>query len=180
MKRCVVALLLVCLTQAYAAGQASPGPVVQTPTVFRGDPAPQPDPQTIANLKWFEVFKDEKLQALINDALTHNYDLRQAVARIDAARANYGITRSELFPTLGVSSDTINQRQSRSSTFDLPEPIKRDMTFHFVEHVEDVLAIALLEKNAAEQKTTDSAGRESHPLPEPEPASHEHVPVGQA
>ena len=63
---------------------------------------------------------------------------------------------------------------------DVPEPIKRDMTFHFVEHVEDVLEIALLEKAAAEQKTTDRAGRESHPLSEPEPAAHEHVPVGQA
>jgi ATP-dependent Lon protease len=40
--------------------------------------------------------------------------------------------------------------------------------------------LALLQKDAAEQKTTDRAGRESHPLPEPEPASHDHVPVGQA
>jgi outer membrane protein, multidrug efflux system len=125
----ICAFLSLCLTPAYAAGQTSPGPVVQTPTVYRGDPALQSDPQTIANLKWFEVFKDEKLQQLINEALTHNYDLRQAVARIDAARANYGITRSELFPTVGVSSDTINQRQSRSSTFDLPEPVQRDRSF---------------------------------------------------
>ena len=117
---CVICAFL-WLTQPYASGQ--------TPTTFRADPAPQPDPQTIANLKWFEVFKDEKLQELISEALAHNYDLRQAVARIDAARANYGITRSELFPTIGVSADTINQRQSRSSTFDLPEPIKRDRSF---------------------------------------------------
>jgi hypothetical protein len=45
------------------------------------------------------------------------------------------------------------------------------MQFHFVDHVEDVLAIALLDKSAAEQKTTDRAGRESKPLPEPEPAA---------
>ena len=66
---------------------------------------------------------------LINDALTHNYDLREAVARIDAARANVGIVRSEQFPTIGASADVINQRQSRSSNFDLPEPIKRDRSF---------------------------------------------------
>ena len=129
MKRLVVALLVVGLMQAYVAGQTSQRPAVQTPTTFRGDPATQPDPQTLANLKWFDVFKDEKLRELITEALTHNYDLRQAVARIDAARANYGITRSELFPTIGVSSDTINQRESRSAAFDLPEPIKRDRSF---------------------------------------------------
>jgi len=59
----------------------------------------------------------------------------------------------------------------------VPEPIKRDMQFHFVEPVADVLEIALLDRSAAEQKTTERAGRESKPLPEPEPAAHEHVPV---
>jgi len=63
---------------------------------------------------------------------------------------------------------------------DVPEPIKRDMTFHFVDHVEDVLGIALLPRSAAEQKTTDRAGRESHPLATPDPADHDHVPVGSA
>ena len=72
---------------------------VQTPSTFRGDPATQPDSQSLANLKWFELFKDEKLQQLIHDALANNYDLREAVARIDAARANLGIVRSEQFPT---------------------------------------------------------------------------------
>jgi len=53
---------------------------------------------------------------------------------------------------------------------DVPEPIKRDMTFHFVDHVEEVLMLALLPKAAADQKTTERAGRESKPLSEPEPA----------
>jgi len=55
--------------------------------------------------------------------------MRQAVARIDAARANLGLTRSEQFPQIVASGDIINQRQSRSAAFDLPEPIKRDRSF---------------------------------------------------
>jgi multidrug efflux system outer membrane protein len=129
MKRCVIALLLLSLTHTYVAGQKSQSSAVQTPPTFRGDTAAQPDPQTIASLKWFELFKDEKLQELMREALAHNYDLLQAVARVDAARANYGITRSAQFPTIGASSDVINQRQSRSAAFDLPEPIKRDRSF---------------------------------------------------
>jgi multidrug efflux system outer membrane protein len=130
MRHFVVVLLLLSLFQTYAVAQKSKQlPAVQTPSTFRGDTATQPDPQSLANLKWFELFKDEKLQELIREALAHNYDLRLAVARVDAARANYGITRSDQFPTIGASADVINQRQSRSSAFDIPEPVKRDRSF---------------------------------------------------
>src|SRR4030095_13546365 len=83
----------------------------------------------LADTKWFEVFKDDKLQELIRQALTSNYDLREAVARIDAAQANYGITRADQFPTITGSADVITERRSRSGTFDLPEPINRDRTY---------------------------------------------------
>src|ERR1044071_8043362 len=113
MKRCVAIVLLVCLTGTYVSGQKYQPPKEQVPTTYRGDSATQPDPQTLANLKWFDVFKDQKLQDLINEALTHNYDLREAVTRIEAARANVGITRSDQFPTIGAGADVLNQRQSR-------------------------------------------------------------------
>jgi outer membrane protein, multidrug efflux system len=129
MKRLVVTLLVACIAHTYAAGQKYQRPPVQTPTTFRGDPATQPDPQSLANLKWFELFKDEKLQQLINDALTHNYDLREAVARVDAARANLGITRSEQFPQIYASGDVLNTRSSRSAEVELPAPIQRDRSF---------------------------------------------------
>jgi len=128
-RRFVVALLLLSLTCTYGAGQKSQIPIVQTPSTYRGDITAQPDKQSLADLKWFNVFKDEKLQELINEAIAYNYDLREAVARIDAARASYGITRSDQFPTIGASTEVTNQRQSRSSAFDLPEPIKRDRSF---------------------------------------------------
>jgi multidrug efflux system outer membrane protein len=129
MRRIVVVFLLLCLFQTYAVAQKSQRPAVQTPSTYRGDTTTQPDPQTIANLKWFDLFKDEKLQELIREALAHNYDLREAVTRVDAARANYGITRADQLPTIAASSDVINQRQSRSSAVDIPEPIKRDRSF---------------------------------------------------
>ena len=62
-------------------------PAMAIPEVFR---APTPlsarQAESVADLKWFEVFKDEQLQTLIRTALAQNYDLRDAVARIDAAR----------------------------------------------------------------------------------------------
>ena len=129
MKRLVVFALICCLGQGYAFGQKYQRPQVPTPKEFRADPAAQPDPQTIADMKWFELFKDEKLQELIREALANNYDLREAVSRIDAARANYGIVRSDKFPTIAASGEVITQRNSRSGQFDIPEPIKRDRSW---------------------------------------------------
>ena len=61
---------------------------------------------SLADLKWLEVFKDEKLQELIRTALVQNYDLRDAVARVEAARANLGITRSEPVSAMRTSAAT--------------------------------------------------------------------------
>lgn len=89
-------------------------PSVEPPDVFRGTagPAAAPDPNSLADLKWFEVFKDERLQELIRTALARNYDLREAVARVDAARANLGVTRSDQFPNLTAGPDLTTLRNS--------------------------------------------------------------------
>jgi multidrug efflux system outer membrane protein len=74
----------------------------------------------MADLKWFEVFKDEKLQELERDALVQNYDLRDAVARVEAARANLGITRSNQFPNFNGGGDISTIRTSRDGATPLP------------------------------------------------------------
>jgi multidrug efflux system outer membrane protein len=96
-------------------------PAIDTPRSFR---APQPLPSTqaasIADLKWFEVFKDERLQDLIRTALDCNYDLRDAVARVEAARASVGITRSNQYPIFGAGAGVEINRQSRDGATSLP------------------------------------------------------------
>lgn len=132
MNRCViVGITIISLFTACKVGPNYKRAKVQTPSVYRGvpDPSAQPDPQTIADAKWFEVFKDDKLQQLIRESLVGNYDLREAVARVDAARANYGIVRADQFPTIVGSSDVVTERRSRSGAVDLPEAINRDRTF---------------------------------------------------
>ena len=82
--RLIVVLLITTLLTACTVGPKYQRPRVQTPAVYRGvaDPNVAPDPQTLADTKWFEVFKDDKLQELIRAALVSNYDLREAVARV--------------------------------------------------------------------------------------------------
>src|SRR5258708_8392574 len=94
---------------------------VKVPGNFRA-PAPLPPPQaaSLADLKWFEVFKDENLQQLIRIALEQNYDLRDAVTRVEQARSNLGITRSNQFPQFGATGELEITRLSRNGQFPLP------------------------------------------------------------
>lgn len=50
-----------------------------------------------------DVFKDRRLQTLIDEALVNNRDLRIAAANIAAARAQYRIQRADLLPSIAAS-----------------------------------------------------------------------------
>ena len=56
---------------------------------------------SVADLAWWQVFNDKALQGLITQALSNNYDLQAAVARIDQARAQVVVSRAELYPQVG-------------------------------------------------------------------------------
>ncbi|SMB21790.1 Outer membrane protein OprM [Sterolibacterium denitrificans] len=60
-------------------------------------------PESVAALPdWRDYFTDTRLQALIDQALEHNRDLRIATARIAEARAIHGIERAGRWPQLEV------------------------------------------------------------------------------
>src|SRR6266550_8279686 len=115
-KKLIVAVLIVSLLAGTVAGQKKyQSPAVKTPDAFRGIDTTAPTDQTsIGDLKWFEVFKDEELQKLVRTAMVQNYDLRAAVARINAARANLGLARSDQFPQFAVSADLTTTRTSKN------------------------------------------------------------------
>jgi multidrug efflux system outer membrane protein len=97
-------------------------PAVKTPATFRtATSEPAAEAASLADLKWWQVFKDEKLHELIQTSLVENYDLRDAVTRVEAARANLGITHSEQFPYAGASADVNTLRLSRNGQLPLPE-----------------------------------------------------------
>jgi multidrug efflux system outer membrane protein len=128
-KRLILIAVIVSLLSACMAGPKYRKPEVKSPAVFRADPAATPDPSSLADLKWFEVFKDERLQELIRTALVQNYDLREAVARVNAARANLGITRSDQFPTITTGADVTTLRNSAGGSFPIPSGVSLDRTF---------------------------------------------------
>src|SRR6516164_9324254 len=94
-------------------------PNVQIPAAFRG-PAASDQGQTqaasYADLPWWQVFQDPQLQELIRTALKQNYDLQLATERINAARAQVSITRSNLFPQVQGKADFLGGKESNFQT----------------------------------------------------------------
>ncbi len=58
---------------------------------------------SILNVKWFDIFNDETLKALITKGIQNNYDLRIAISRLDQAKANLGFTKANVLPTFQYS-----------------------------------------------------------------------------
>jgi multidrug efflux system outer membrane protein len=99
-------------------------PQVAVPGSFRApNPVSEPQAASLADLKWFEVFHDEKLQDLIRIALAENYDLRDAVTRVEQARANLGIARSNQLPQVDASGAFEINRTSRDGSLPLPQSL---------------------------------------------------------
>ena len=54
-------------------------------------------------LGWKDFLHDARLQKLIEMALKNNRDLRIAILNVESTRAQYGIQRSEMFPTVALN-----------------------------------------------------------------------------
>jgi multidrug efflux system outer membrane protein len=63
-----------------------------------------------ATIPWKELFSDERLQRLIDDALKNNRDLRLAALNVERARALYGIQSAELYPSVDAVGRGVRQR----------------------------------------------------------------------
>jgi outer membrane protein, multidrug efflux system len=93
-------------------------PAVAVPDAWRS--AGKPEPASLANLSWWELFQDEDLRELVGAALDANKDLRIAVARVDQARARVRLARSDQLPHLDGRAQYTRQRNSEETLFPPP------------------------------------------------------------
>ena len=61
---------------------------------------------------WWKAFGDAQLDALIQEALSHNADVRLAAARIEEARANLGLARADQAFQLQGTADASRSRRT--------------------------------------------------------------------
>ena len=89
-------------------------PKVLIPNDYRGALEPA-KAESLADIPWWELFKDPVLQELTREALINNYDLQTAAARVEEARAQIGVARSFLYPQVNLNGGGIAQQVSRAS-----------------------------------------------------------------
>jgi multidrug efflux system outer membrane protein len=92
-------------------------PLVPVPERFYGDEraaAAVAEARSLADAPWWDVFDDPILKALIEHALRNGFDARLAAARVEEARARYGIARSQYFPTVDYEGAWQRGRPDRS------------------------------------------------------------------
>jgi multidrug efflux system outer membrane protein len=66
--------------------------------------------KTLQLPSWQQYFKDQILAELIENALNNNRDMRIAAHRLSAAKAVYGIQRSEKYPSIGLGGNASRSR----------------------------------------------------------------------
>jgi multidrug efflux system outer membrane protein len=90
-------------------------PQVETPEQWPGGASEQQISAT-----WWTVYGDPVLDRMVDDALVHNLDLREAIARVAEARAVVGIARADQYPGVTAGADASRNRASQSSTLGVP------------------------------------------------------------
>lgn len=98
----LVLLALQLSTAGCAVGPNYHRPKLDLPAGFRFADNTR-SPASVADLPWWEVFRDDALQALLREGLEHNFDLRIAVARVEQSRALARAAGAQLLPGIGLS-----------------------------------------------------------------------------
>jgi multidrug efflux system outer membrane protein len=110
-KSFALSLALVLLTGC-AVGPNYKQPPINAPDAYRDVQGPPAPAASLADRPWWEVFHDETLQGLIDEALANGYDVQLAAWRVEEARARAGIARSEFFPQINYGGQWSRQRGS--------------------------------------------------------------------
>lgn len=103
-----VTLLSACVTKKYERPKT-----LSTDNLYRDQTST--DSTTIANMPWQTVFKDQKLNALIQKGLDQNLNLKNAIENIVQSRATLRQTKLGYYPTLDFDANATRNKQSKAA-----------------------------------------------------------------
>lgn len=98
-------------------------PEISIPSFFKEAPAPEEqgkvegafakaDPQPIQQTEWWRVFADEDLNTLMAQAMAENPSLQASAERLAQARAQAGVSESNLYPDVTLGAGVTRQQSS--------------------------------------------------------------------
>ncbi len=111
-------LLAPVLLAACASGPAPTRPPLQLPAAYVGTPEAA---SAVLAADWWKAYREPALDALVDQALAANLDLRLAAARIDEAAVAVTLARSAQWPTITLDSAVTRSRSSQLNGQVLPQ-----------------------------------------------------------
>ena len=122
----VLSLALVAALAGCAVGPDYQRPGVKAPAAYRtaaSDTNAPAGTNSFADLGWWQVFQDPQLTAYLSEALTNNWDIQIAAARVLQAEAALRIARSQFFPTINAGGDLVTSRASENGPSPIPSTL---------------------------------------------------------
>src|SRR6266852_2573391 len=112
MKRFLFIVVVSVSTASCTLGPNYRRPTIGLPSAYRDTTVAvaQPGPASVADVQWFDLFKDDTLGQLVRTALAQNFDLQIAAERVLQARERFHIVRADQLPLVVGSASS-----SRSS-----------------------------------------------------------------
>lgn len=113
------------------------GPNYQRPTVDAPDSYRRAATDTnaisgsnsLGDLGWWSVYDDPQLRAYIAEALTNNWDIKIAAARVLEAEASAQVTRSQFFPNIIAGGDAYTSRVSQDGASLVPPHVNPEREY---------------------------------------------------
>ncbi len=99
------------LFTACAPGPAYRRPMIPVPPQWPGEPPRGVTAERAPVEQWWKTFHDPELESLVSRAAEANLDLQIATARIEEARANRGLARSNALPQVNATLSATRDRQ---------------------------------------------------------------------
>jgi outer membrane protein, multidrug efflux system len=98
MKKIIFIASLLIILAGCAVGPKYSRPETKKPEAYAQAIADSLAGDSITNMKWWDLYKDSVLIALIDSAIIHNLDLKVALARVEEAKAILGFNQANMFP----------------------------------------------------------------------------------
>jgi len=123
---CLLSLVLLAALAGCTVGPDYKRPGVDSPAAYRragSDTNAPAGTDSFADLGWWEVFRDPQLSAYLSEALTNNWDIKIAAARVLQADAQLGVARSQYFPNVNAGGDWWTTRASQKGPVPVPSSL---------------------------------------------------------
>ena len=104
-------------------------PDVDVPAEFRYEDR---DARQTANIEWWKQFQDPVLNALVDEALANNRNIKIAAANVERAAGVLTQTRSPLYPQIGYGGSGARERATEAGAVPLPSIIPNPQTSYQV------------------------------------------------